>query len=189
VVGQGIGNGVRFLFGNRDGPIVNQVLDYMLEMDTIVGVMARHLVVGTVDIRIMVCGEFFGWIKRLDGIFLEEFLVDSGKREKKLVEFSSRLGGVLDRRRLGGYLVDWLSFDRFRIEGVGLGWIVSAGSEKGVVVTGVDSLRSRSRFSFVKYAHADCIFDCQASFIKGFEISKGLKDPPSAWQNQVPSFE
>jgi hypothetical protein len=151
-------------------------LDYVFETDTIVGMMAWHLVVGTVDIWVVICGKFFGWIKRLDGIFLEELFVDSGKRERELVEFSSRLGGVLDRWRLGGYLVNWFSFDWLRIEGTGLGQTVSVWSEKGIVVTGVDSLRPRNGFSFVEYASADCVFNCKAGFIKGLEIGGGLKD-------------
>ena len=59
--------------------------------------MVGHLVVGIVDIWVVVCRKLFGWIKRLDGIFLKELFVDSGKRERELVKFSSWLGGVLDR--------------------------------------------------------------------------------------------
>ena len=60
VVWQRVGNGVGLLIGKWDGSIVHKILDFVFETHAIVGVMAGHLVVGTVGIRIVVGGEFFG---------------------------------------------------------------------------------------------------------------------------------
>ena len=59
VVRQRVGNGVGLLIGEWDGSIVYKILYFVFETYAIVGVMTRHLVVGTVGIWIVVGREFF----------------------------------------------------------------------------------------------------------------------------------
>ena len=48
------------MIGKWDGSVVHKVLYLVFETHAIIGVMAGHLVIGTVGIRIVVGGEFFG---------------------------------------------------------------------------------------------------------------------------------
>ena len=79
----------------------------MLETNTIVSVMAGHLVVGTEGIGIMAWRKYFGWFagfKWLDGVLFKELFVDCCQGKRELVEIS-RLPGWL-----GCYLVNGLDF-------------------------------------------------------------------------------
>jgi hypothetical protein len=60
-----VGHGIGFLWRNRDGFIVYEVLDCMAEAKAIVGWMAHVLMVGAVGIGIMGSGKFlWEWSRR-----------------------------------------------------------------------------------------------------------------------------
>ena len=56
MIGHWVRNNIGLLSGDRDGSIINKILDSVFETDATVGMMANHLVIGTVDIRVMIAG-------------------------------------------------------------------------------------------------------------------------------------
>ncbi len=56
MIGHWVGNNIGLLSRDGDGSIINKILDSMFETDAVVGVMANHLVIGTIGIRVMVAG-------------------------------------------------------------------------------------------------------------------------------------
>ena len=98
MIRQRIGNGVRLLVRKWKGSIVHKILDFMLETHTIVGVMAEHLVVGTIGVWVMVRRKLFGWLSRfewLNEVFIKEFFVYCDKGKWEWVKFSSWWGSCL----------------------------------------------------------------------------------------------
>ena len=98
VIRQRIGNGVRLLVRKWKGSVVHKILDFMLETVAVVGVMAEHLVVGTIGVWVMVRRKLFGWLLRfewLDEVFVKEFFVYCDKREGEWMEYSSWWGSCL----------------------------------------------------------------------------------------------
>ncbi len=64
--------------------------------------------------------------KWLDCIFLEEPVVHSCDGKGETVKLSHRSKWLIDGW-LGGYLADWLGFDRFRVGRAGLALVVLVG--------------------------------------------------------------
>ena len=92
VVRQRIGNGVGLLVREWKGSIVYKILDFMLETVAVVGVMAGHLVVGTIGVWVMAWRKFsglFSGFERLDEVFIKELFVHCDKGKWEWVKFPS----------------------------------------------------------------------------------------------------
>ncbi len=56
MVGHWVRHNIGFLSGNGNGSIIDQILNSVLETETVIGVVTGHLMISTVSIWVMVTG-------------------------------------------------------------------------------------------------------------------------------------